>query len=156
MKVHFFIYLFSHWIKGMCPKICGNWVSLIILWYELSYWRTETKKTSVKTKMLIQLNLSITAIQWRSKKWSLQAGDLYIEGPSSAGHFIYFLSRHFPKDCYHNISQLFEIVDFKYLWLLNDLVIKRNNYLLFLPIQINSISFGIFIIGMHKWPLYTG
>ena len=41
---------------------------------------------------LLQLNLSITATQWRSKKWSLKAGDLYIEGPSSAGHFIYILS----------------------------------------------------------------
>ena len=40
----------------------------------------------------IQLNLSIMATQWRSKKLPLYAGDLYIEGPSSAGYFIYFLS----------------------------------------------------------------
>ena len=45
-----------------------------------------------KVKCELQLNLSITTTQWRSKKWPLQAGDLYIEGPSSAGHFIYFLS----------------------------------------------------------------
>ena len=68
----------------------------------------------------IQLNLSITAIQWRIEKWPLVTGDLYIEGPSSACHFIYFLSHktfpfgtHFQKDCNRNISQLFRIVDLR-------------------------------------------
>ena len=66
--------------------------------------------------------MSITATQWRSKKWPLWAGDLYIEGLSSAGHFIYVLlyrifpfGRHFQKDCYHSISQFFGIVDLKLL-----------------------------------------
>ena len=42
----------------------------------------------------LQLNLSITAVQWRSKKWPLLTGDLYIEGPSSVCTctFIYFRS----------------------------------------------------------------
>ena len=38
----------------------------------------------------------------------------------------------------------------------NCLVIKRNYYLLLLPIQINSKSIGMFIIGMRNRPLYTG
>ena len=48
--------------------------------------------SKVKVTMDIQLNLSITATQWRSKKWPLKPGDLYIEGPSLAGQFISFLS----------------------------------------------------------------
>ena len=87
------------------------------------------------------------------------------KGPSSAGHFIYVLSyrmflfgRYFQKDCYHSISQFFGIIDselFIITYYFNCLVIKRNNYLLFLPIQINSIWIDMFIIGMHDWPLYT-
>ena len=37
------IFLYFHLIKGMCRKICGNWVSFVILWYQLPYWRTGTK-----------------------------------------------------------------------------------------------------------------
>ena len=36
-----------HLIKGMLPKICGNWVSFVILWYRLPYWRTETKNLQI-------------------------------------------------------------------------------------------------------------
>ena len=32
----------------MCPKICGNWVSFVILWYRLPYWRTGTKNLKPK------------------------------------------------------------------------------------------------------------
>ena len=80
------------------------------------------KLVIISMKNKVQLNLSITATQWRSKKWPLWTGDLYIEGPSSAGDLIYFLShkmfpfgRHFQKDRYHNISKLVGIVDFKLL-----------------------------------------
>ena len=70
--------------------------------------------------IIIQLNLSITATQWRRNKWPLWAGDLYIEGPSSAGRFIYVLSyrmfpfgRHFQKDCHYSMSQFFGYCWFK-------------------------------------------
>ena len=54
------------------------------------------------------------------KRLAREDGDLYIEGPSSVGHFIYVLSyrmfpfgRHFQKDCHYSMSQFFGIVDLK-------------------------------------------
>ena len=40
-----------HVIKGMCPKICGNWESFVILWYRLPYWRTGTKNLHVSVEL---------------------------------------------------------------------------------------------------------
>ena len=91
-----------------------------VRWYKCSFFGQYCKYHVQILIIIIQLNLSITATQWRRNKWPLWAGDLYIEGPSSAGRFIYVLSyrmfpfgRHFQKDCHYSMSQFFGIVDLK-------------------------------------------
>ena len=38
---------YFHLIKGICPKMCGNWVSVVIIWYQLSYSRTKTRNLHI-------------------------------------------------------------------------------------------------------------
>ena len=72
--------VFYHLIKGMCPKICGNWVLLIYLWWLLQYltlyWQTlfTIKGNSIKCEICFSFTpcyFAIIHIKYHIKMSSL-------------------------------------------------------------------------------------